>query len=182
MSLLDKNSSCSSSSEGLIFQLVTSGDMSADLPASFSLSKYQPAKPGVGGRGCGGAHTINPTLATDRIPSCSEKPLFTPRAKEARQERKHEQVAGWAHHLHNEQNERVGAMGVQGGWNGEKKRNFFFLTLEGIGYTWHVNCIWGRRTIWKRAIDNPAGLLIMAWIRMGEDFHSWWHLTGRASE
>lgn len=110
--------------------------MSADLPASFSLSKYQPAKPGMGGGGCGGAHTKNPTLVTERIPSCSEKPLFTPQAKEARQERKQEQVAGWAHHLHNEQIGSAGAMGMQGGWNGEKKRNFFFLTLEGLGYTW----------------------------------------------
>lgn len=33
-----------------IFWLVTSGDMSADLPGSFSLSKYLPFKEGGGGK------------------------------------------------------------------------------------------------------------------------------------
>lgn len=45
-----------------------------------------------------------------------------------------------------------------------------------------MNCIWGRRTIWKRAIDNSIGLLNMVWVWMGEDFHGWCHLKGKASK
>lgn len=77
-------------------------------------------------------------------------------------------MAGWAHHLYNEQTARVGARGVQGWWNGEKKTNFSFLTLEKLSH-WitpdHVKCIWCRRTIWKRAIDNSIGLLNLVRVR-----------------
>ena len=51
--------------------------MSPDLPASFSLSKYKPAK-----RKKKKAHTGNCSLTTDKILSCSENTFAPPRAKE----------------------------------------------------------------------------------------------------
>lgn len=48
-------------------------------------------------------------------------------------------------------------MGWQGEWSGEKKKNFSFLRLERLRDT--MNCIWGRRILQKRTIDNSIGLL-----------------------
>lgn len=49
------------------------------------------------------------------------------RAKEAKQEKKHGQAAGWAHHVYNEQTAKVGAMGCE---MDEVERRKMTLKLE----------------------------------------------------